>query len=294
MQKAIIYGSGDTGRRVYELCREKYEVIAFTDSNASKWNTSLKLGDATFPILPPSEIKDLSYDKLLLGSLLMDELFIRRLTDEFQVPPEKIVDEYIGRGQIGFTKAARETFLRREAELLQNSDGSVAEGGVYTGEFAALINEVFPDKQLHLFDTFEGFDARDVATEQEQGYSKPNYTAGYFSSAVFTIDDLIAKMPHPEKITIHKGYFPDTAIGDKQLENEKFVFVNLDFDLYNPIFAGLTYFYPKMVSGGVILVHDYFGETFKGSGQAVRDYCTQNNIRYTAVGDELSIAIVKS
>ncbi|MDR0937434.1 MAG: TylF/MycF family methyltransferase [Oscillospiraceae bacterium] len=293
MQKAIIYGSGDTGRRVYELCREKYEVIAFTDSNAVKWNTHLELDGAVFPILPPSEINSSDYDKLLLGSLLMDGQFINRLTKEFLVPPTKIVDEYIGRGHIGFTKAARETFLRREAELLQNVEGSIAEGGVYTGEFAALINEVLPDRQFHLFDTFEGFDARDVATEQEQGYSKPNYTAGYFSNNGFTLDDLLAKMPHPEKITIHKGYFPDSAIGDKQLDSEKFAFVNLDFDLYNPILAGLEYFYPKMVNGGVILVHDYFGEVFKGSGQAVRDYCSQNNIPYTAVGDELSIVIVK-
>src|SRR6188508_837716 len=33
--------------------------------------------------------------------------------------------------------------------------GNVAELGVYKGEFAKRINQLFPDKKLYLFDTFE-------------------------------------------------------------------------------------------------------------------------------------------
>ena len=35
--------------------------------------------------------------------------------------------------------------------------GSVAEVGVYKGDFAKYINYFFPDRKLYLFDTFEGF-----------------------------------------------------------------------------------------------------------------------------------------
>src|SRR3989344_5317525 len=37
--------------------------------------------------------------------------------------------------------------------LSHEVDGSVAELGVYRGEFATQINECFPDKKLYLFDT---------------------------------------------------------------------------------------------------------------------------------------------
>ena len=38
-----------------------------------------------------------------------------------------------------------------------NVPGSIAEVGVYKGQFAKYMNEVFPEKTLYLFDTFEGF-----------------------------------------------------------------------------------------------------------------------------------------
>jgi O-methyltransferase len=40
--------------------------------------------------------------------------------------------------------------------------GNVAELGVYKGKFARYLNHFFPDRKLYLFDTFEGFDNRDV------------------------------------------------------------------------------------------------------------------------------------
>ena len=46
--------------------------------------------------------------------------------------------------------------------------GNVAEVGVYKGKFAKYINHYFPDRLLYLFDTFEGFDLRDVQSENEK------------------------------------------------------------------------------------------------------------------------------
>jgi O-methyltransferase len=44
--------------------------------------------------------------------------------------------------------------------------GAVAELGVFRGDFAARINSVFPERKLYLFDTFAGFDERDIAREK--------------------------------------------------------------------------------------------------------------------------------
>lgn len=41
-------------------------------------------------------------------------------------------------------------------------EGSVAEAGVYQGNFSAVINKCFPTRKLYLFDTFEGFDSKEI------------------------------------------------------------------------------------------------------------------------------------
>lgn len=77
-----------------------------------------------------------------------------------------------------------------------------------------------------------------------------------FSKSIMTY---IGKMPHPSNCVIRKGYFPETADG---LEME-FCFVNLDMDLYEPILERLRFFYPRMVNGVAILVHDYIMRDFR-------------------------------
>ena len=44
--------------------------------------------------------------------------------------------------------------------------------------------------------------------------------------------------------------------------DEKFAFVSLDLDLYKPTFEGLRFFYPKMIKGGCVLIHDYFTPSY--------------------------------
>ena len=75
--------------------------------------------------------------------------------------------------------------------------------------------------------------------------------------------------PFPEQAVIRRGYFPDTAAG---LEQERFCLVSLDADLYAPILSGLIFFYPRLVPGGMILLHDYNNERFRGARQAVEEF----------------------
>ncbi|MDR3164043.1 MAG: TylF/MycF family methyltransferase [Synergistaceae bacterium] len=101
-------------------------------------------------------------------------------------------------------------------------------------------------------------------------------------------------LPHPEKAIFKQGFFPKSTIGDERLSKEEFVFVNLDFDLYRPILSGLEFFYPKMVRGGILLVHDYFSWSCRGAGEAVDKWCSDNNIIFTPIGDGMSIVITKA
>lgn len=183
---------------------------------------------------------------------------------------------------------SRILFLKRHAELVHKNkvQGSVAECGVYRGDFAKEVNRYFQDRKCYLFDTFEGFDSRDFAAEEKQSMIKGSE---YLSDT--SIELVKSKLLHPEMAEIRKGYFPE-SLGDL---DDRFVFVNLDMDLYQPTLEGLRYFYPRMAYGGVILVHDYFSDAYPNIEKAVDDYENEMGTKLCKmpIGDDISIAISK-
>lgn len=183
---------------------------------------------------------------------------------------------------------ARIAFLRDFASMSSHLEGSVAELGVYRGDFARYINEVFPHKKLYLFDTFEGFTSSDV---KQDSLMAKGLGARHFANT--SVELVLSKCPHPTQCVIKKGWFPQSAEG---VENEKFCFVNLDCDLYEPILAGLKFFVPRLVRGGVVLIHEYFSQGYVGVKEAVCEYLAQSNEAICAlpIGDSLSIALIKT
>ncbi len=164
-----------------------------------------------------------------------------------------------------------------------NINGSVAEAGVYKGWTARYINMFFPDRKLYLFDTFEGFNKDD----QERDDSRNLYNMKIDYSK--TSEELVLnRMYNPNKCVIKKGWFPETTYNIK----DKFAFVRLDMDLYDPIYAGLQYFYPLMEKGGYIVVHDCRSENFDGARAALLDFCKEKNIGYMCMPDDLGSAVI--
>jgi O-methyltransferase len=141
--------------------------------------------------------------------------------------------------------------------------GAFAEAGVYKGESAAILHHMDPTRVFHLFDTFTGFPAPDLIHETGEAAT---YTSKNFADT--NISAVMKKIEGNLNIQIHKGYFPETAAG---LENEVFALVNLDLDLYVPTKAALEFFYARLVSSGVILVHDY-NPKWEGICKAVDEF----------------------
>jgi len=166
----------------------------------------------------------------------------------------------------------------------RNIKGNCAELGVYRGIFASKINEYFSDRKLYLFDTFEGFDSKEMLREKTKG----NITE-VFDFTKTTIEKVISIMPHPNNCIIKKGVFPN-SVDDL---DEKFVFVSLDTDLYNPIYEGLKYFYPRLSLGGTIFIHDYYNERrFKGVKEAVDKYCFENALFFVPLSDSCGTVVL--
>ena len=161
--------------------------------------------------------------------------------------------------------------------------GNVAELGVYKGKFARYINKYFPARQLYLFDTFEGFDNRDVAKEKQE-----NFSSGEQDFSDTSVAAVVALMPYPGKCVPVKGFFPESAKGIE----DSFVFVSLDADLYEPIYAGLQFFYPRLAKGGYIFIHDFNNDLYKGSRKAVEQFCLEQNIGFVPLPDSGGSAII--
>jgi len=161
--------------------------------------------------------------------------------------------------------------------------GNVAELGVYKGKFARYINQYFPDRVLYLFDTFEGFDKRDVKSETDR-----NYSSGEQDFSDTSIESVLKLMPFPEKCKPVKGFFPESA---RNLDDH-FVFVSLDADLYEPIYNGLHFFYPRLVTGGYIFIHDFNNDAYKGARKAVEQFSAELQINYLPLPDLGGSAII--
>jgi O-methyltransferase len=124
--------------------------------------------------------------------------------------------------------------------------GDIAEVGVYAGGSARLIAETKGDKELYLFDTFEGLP--EVSKEDSSKFYKSMYAASFEEVSNYVQHGGIAD------VFIYKGYFPDTA---GPIKNKRFSFVHLDADIYQSTKDAIEFFYPRMNRGGVMISHDY-------------------------------------
>jgi O-methyltransferase len=264
MKNVIIWGVGQGGRMVANLLHADITVRAFSDSDESKWGGSLD----GIPVVPPESIPDLAPDAVFLSMLNADAC--ARVRE--RLAAMNVAARIVTAPELRRTFDLRLATLRMIAGEVRERGigGAVAELGVYQGALAAEMNRLFPARSLYLFDTFTGFDGRDVAVEGERRFSRAE--AGNFADT--SVEAVRARLPHPERAVFRVGYFPETARGME----ETFAVVSLDADLYKPLLDGLRYFHPRMARGGYIVVHDYNNARFAGARHAVRQFCEENQV----------------
>lgn len=149
-------------------------------------------------------------------------------------------------------------------ELKKNKiPGAFAELGVHKGETAKAIHHMDPERAFYLFDTFHGFPKEDLQLEQQKD---DRFSPEMFSDT--SIERVKDHIQGNSNLIFKPGSFPATTEG---LEKEKFAFVHLDADLYAPTLEALKFFYPRMIPGGAILIHDY-KHNWEGVPKAVREF----------------------
>jgi hypothetical protein len=171
----------------------------------------------------------------------------------------------------------------------ENSTANIAECGVFRGFSALAIKLVLLNtskiNKLFLIDSFEGLSEpvkEDWTSDRGSSMSK-----GHFATPVDFVQTIFKNY---DNVNIIKGWIPEPFTA---LPESNWSFVHLDVDLYEPIYDTLNYFYPKMVSGGVILNDDYNSPLFPGAGIAWREFFESKKESFLILDSGQSVFIKK-
>jgi len=169
----------------------------------------------------------------------------------------------------------RKFTLDQLLKLTLGLDGDVAECGVYKGASAYLMCKAHSGsgRTIHLFDSFEGLSKPE---ECDGDY----WTTGDLRSTRKSVEESLAEFSNYQ---IHDGWIPDRF---PDVSEKKFSFVHIDVDLFKPTWSAIEYFYPRLVSGGVMLMDDYGFASCPGAKKAADDYFrrTQESIVMLSTG----------
>lgn len=125
--------------------------------------------------------------------------------------------------------------------LERNIQGEFAELGVYKGNSVAILAHYarLSDRRVYAFDTYEGFDERDLKGIDSK------FSRQFADTSLAKVKKLAGE----ENVVYVKGYFPE-SVTDNGVGDHTYAFVSLDCDLYEPMYQGLKYFHPRMAVGG--------------------------------------------
>lgn len=279
MKTVVLFGAGQIGAMLARLMGGEYTAVCFADSNETKWGSRL----AGLPVVSPEEALRVRPDCCCL--CVLDEERAGQMERRLR---SLGYDGPLLRPDALRTFDARAATMRLLAEQIRALDipGDAAELGVFRGDFAALLNAALPERTLHLFDTFSGFDPKDLAVERREGFSRAR--EGDFAD---TAAELVAgRLPFPGRAVFHPGWFPESFQG---CEDCRFAFVSVDADLYAPTAAALPLFWERLSPGGALLIHDVNSTQFSGAGKAVWEFCEARGLLPLPVCDLHGSAVLR-
>ncbi len=168
--------------------------------------------------------------------------------------------------------------------LSEGVEGDVAELGVFKGNSAYMLAKLAApyNRSMFLFDTFAGFDERDFKNEDT------NRMKHHFSdTSLGGVQNLVGTANSIYVV----GYFPQSIEG--KTIPDKFAIVHLDADLYEPMKAGLEYFYPRLSPGGALIMHDYASGEWPGTTRAVDEFFRDKIEKPVIIPDKSGTAVVR-
>jgi len=167
--------------------------------------------------------------------------------------------------------------------LKERLQGDIAELGVYKGNTAFVLADLARrlGSTAYLLDTFAGFSPDDL-----RGI---DVSAGLHFRDTSLLS--VQKVVGTDHVRFIQGYFPESAAQMK--DDLSFCLVHLDCDLYAPCQAALRYFYPRLVGGGFLILHDYANAHWKGVEKAVDEFLADKPEKAIPIPDKSGTAVLR-
>ncbi|WP_037578009.1 TylF/MycF/NovP-related O-methyltransferase [Phaeacidiphilus oryzae] len=225
-------------------------------------------------------------------------------------PPLKLPEDYdeeakeVIRAVKPFTMTSPErlnAFILATRHVVKHGiPGDIVECGVWRGGSMqacarTLLSLGVTDRDLYLFDTFEGMTPPTEEDTRSDGKTAAELLAAYEKDrpiwAVASLDDVkagFAELAYPEeRLHYVQGKVEDTVPGEAP---EQISVLRLDTDWYASTKHELEHLYSRLVSGGVLLIDDY--GYWQGSRQAVDEFMEKTGERLLLLRmDEGRIAV---
>jgi len=140
------------------------------------------------------------------------------------------------------------------AKYAMKLEGDFVECGVNRGAFARGLIEYAnfasnPSKRMILFDTFEGIVPEQLTKEEQHQLNKNKGYKSYGDTYEFVKETF-----KEFNVEIIKGIVPE-SLGKVVID--KIAYLSVDMNCVYPERAALSFFWPKIVSGGVIILDDH-------------------------------------
>ena len=155
----------------------------------------------------------------------------------------------------------------------------VGKGGSMMAITTVLLNMGCAERELYLFDTFEGLRAptdKDVDIKNSDAKAKfaDREGADWCYAPLDDVRKNVDGIGYPAFRTHYiKGKAEDTLPGN---DTGPIALLRLDTGFYDSTRAELEHLYPKLVSGGILILDDYY--TWHGCQQAVDEYLAAHKI----------------
>lgn len=223
---------------------------------------------------------------------------IRKLRGKHHFPPDFTADEIeIIRAVLPYTKTNRyriQSLIHAVNYLEANSvPGAIVECGVYKGGSMlavakALLQLGKTERELFLFDTYEGMGEpceKDVSYKGLVAVEERKVRQEWSKCTLEAVQAVFCTVPYPqEKLHYVKGFVEDTV---PEKAPDTIALLRLDTDWYESTKHELEHLYPRLVTGGVLIIDDY--GHWAGARQATDEFfakqsntCFLHRIDYSA------------
>lgn len=156
-------------------------------------------------------------------------------------------------------------------EFLKVADlpGDVADLGTYLGGTALVLRRLAPERHLHLFDTWEGNPYDDELCHHKKGEWKADLAG---------CKEVVGQ---GDKTYYHPGVFPYSQHNVD--DDSDFCFVYVDMDTYQATKDAIRFFWPRLVSGGKLVLDDYNWPACAGVKKAVDEALKSDEVKTSSI-----------